>query len=314
MRTVTLQSVLYSVARQFGLDPTATPTGNLETNVALSILDYINTRTREAWELWDFTELMVDDQRAFANAWNPTSTYTAGQIVYDWLLNTNAYYSSIGSTPANTAVTNTTYWTAGPTLPVPLTVPTYGQTGPTGALNQEIGTVFGVYSNDPYANAFPRPVNWTRTAKGITVYPVTYASAPVVLAGGAITYPFINLSTVYVLHRIPFPGFSSDQYSATVAYIAGNQVYYGTDTYQCILGNTGQLPSNVTYWTLVPFPYILSEFVKKSVYCDLLMEDGQVEKATSQLPNAYARLMNEFDRQTVQQGLTQRYSVITANN
>lgn len=313
MRTVTQQSVLNAIATKMGLDPS----GNLETNVATAYLEYIDERCREAWELWDWTEFLISDQRAFANAWiKASAAYVTGNIVFDWTNGTLAYYQAKQNVPANTLLTNTTYWLLGPTLPMPLTVPNFGQIGSNAAnavlTLPEVGTVLGVYSNDPFQNAIPSPVNWTRTALGVTAYPqnTTWANSPVILAGGVITYPYTNFNTIFILHRMAYPGFATLPWVSGQSYVPGNIVYYSTDTYVNILATSSQAPTVTANWTLQPFPYILSEFVKQAAYCDALIEDGQQEKADMRLPNAYARLYNEFDKQTLQQGLTQRYSVM----
>lgn len=313
-KTVTHQSVLYSVARRMGFDTSS----NLESNVALAYLTYIDQRCREAWELYDWTEFIVDRQCAFQPAWNPTSTYVTGNIVFDWTLGTLNYYKALQSVPANTPVTNITYWSPSPQLPVPLIVPTYGQLSQagSGATFPEIGTIFGVYRNDPYQNQYPSAVPFNRTAKGVLIFPYlsAYSNSPVVLAGGTITYPYLNLNTVFILYRQPYPGFATDAWLSTISYTSGNLAYYGTDTYQLTgTATVGLAPtSDLTNWTLVPFPYILSEFCKEAAYCDALIEDGQQQKAQARLPEAYARLMNEFDKQTMQQGLTQRFGCLVS--
>jgi hypothetical protein len=47
-------------------------------------------------------------------------------------------------------------------------------------------------------------------------------------------------------------------YISTRAYIIGDRVYYNGVVYACILGSTGNLPTNVTYWavsSVVPTTY-----------------------------------------------------------
>src|ERR1700738_1946175 len=126
MRTVTQQSVLNSVASRMGLDPSI----NLETNVATAYLEYIDCRCREAWELWDWTEMLINDQRAFAPGWvQATSTYVTGNIVFDWTNGTLQYYKALQNVPGGTLLTNTTYWSTLTNAPLPLTVPNFGQLG-----------------------------------------------------------------------------------------------------------------------------------------------------------------------------------------
>ena len=325
LKTVQQSEVLYSVASMMGLDPSA----NLETNAAMSILRYMDFRIREAWEFWDWTETLINDQRAFENAWNASSTYTIGQIVFYWgatgSTGSLTYYQALGSVGANVSPpTNPASWLSmslgNVNLPLPLTVPTYGQTNPTGGLYPEIGTVLDVTANDPYQNAIPVRVPWTRSAQGIQIFPqyTTWSQTPIVLAGGSVIYPYSNFNTVFILHRQPYPGFATQEWVSGMSYTIGNVVFYQTDSYQCIQNTNSQAPSNTAFWTLVPFPYIFSSFVREAVYGDLLREDGQQEKAGTVLGDrwqgtgAYRFLLAEADKQTIQQGLTQRYSVIVS--
>jgi hypothetical protein len=326
LKTVSESEILYWCASMMGLDPSA----NLETNAAMSILRYIDHRAKEAWEFWDWTEMLLDDQRAFANSYNSTFTYSTGNIIFYWGPGTNpppagalTYYIALQNVPANHQPDiSPTYWQSmsisNTSLPLPLTVPTFGQIDSAGLPYPEIGTILGVYSNDPMQNQIPVPVPYTRNAQGVIVYPqfTTWAQTPIVLAGGAISYPYLNLNTVFILHRQAYPGFATQEYISGMSYTVGNLVFYQTDTYQCIQNTSSQPPSNTAFWTLVPFPYIFASFVKEAVYADLLREDGQQEKAGTILGDkwgctgAYRFLIAEADKQTVQQGLTQRYSVM----
>jgi len=55
--------------------------------------------------------------------------------------------------------------------------------------------------------------------------------------------------------------FSGNDYSASVAYVAGDIIYYPTTDlyYQCHTASTGNVPTNTTYWgALVPFDVYIS--------------------------------------------------------
>jgi len=258
--------------------------------------------------MYDWSELLVQEQRPFSDVWNSIKTYSTGNIVYDFT--SNSYYSALSSVPANTPVTNGTYWLLAQPLQ-PLTVPRTGQINSSNTTYPELGTIFKVSSLDIFANQFAPDVNFTVNAKGVNVWPLaqTGVDSPVVLNNGTVTYPFLIFSTVFILYRQPYPGFATDQFVSGTTYNIGDQVFSGTDTYTCTVnGTTAQPPS--ANWTLVPFPYFLSEFVKRASYCDALVEDGQHEKAQMELPNAYSRLWNEYDKQNQQQGLTQYFSVV----
>jgi hypothetical protein len=142
MRSVTFQSVLDGAAARIGLDPTQT----IAASTASALTEYINTRTRFAWEAYKWPELSAVEKRAFrapysaaidypvgsevlfennyyrktietepgvapdtAFAWtdhNPATIYQVNAIVKS----AKVYYRCIKVTVANIAVTNATYW------------------------------------------------------------------------------------------------------------------------------------------------------------------------------------------------------------
>ena len=59
MRTVTYQSVIWGVAYKMGLDPRI----NLNANVAAAINEYVNSRSRFAWEKMDWPEIVIIEAR-----------------------------------------------------------------------------------------------------------------------------------------------------------------------------------------------------------------------------------------------------------
>lgn len=142
MRSVTFQSVLDGSASRIGLDPTQT----IQASTASALTEYINTRTRFAWEAYKWPELSCVEKRAFRSPYSSSLEYPVGsEVLYEnnyyrktlttavgvapdttvaWtqhdpatIYSVNAivkadkvYYKCIKVTVANIAVTNTTYW------------------------------------------------------------------------------------------------------------------------------------------------------------------------------------------------------------
>ena len=87
MRTVTFQSVLDGAAARIGLDPTQT----IQPSTASALTEYINTRTRFAWEAYKWPELSAVEKRTFRPPWKEARAYTPGiEVYYD-----GSYYRSL---------------------------------------------------------------------------------------------------------------------------------------------------------------------------------------------------------------------------
>jgi hypothetical protein len=56
-------------------------------------------------------------------------------------------------------------------------------------------------------------------------------------------------------------------------------------------------------------PYIFSRFIITAAFSDTLITNGQNEKAQLEQAKAYGYLNNEFDKQRLQAGQIERFSV-----
>jgi hypothetical protein len=276
MRTVTVKSILDAVTRKLGLDPLR----NLNDDLARALLTYIHERTQDAWERYDWLDLTNYEQRAFAPDVDSVTNYNTGAVVYN--PPDGNYYSSIsggiGSVtdfPAN--------WTL--TTPSPKVIP-FIQPGKT-----EIATVFGVFATDPRATACAIPVDYAVTSRGVELFTSCR-------------------NTVWLEFRIPFPGIGIDPWSSTVAYSAGDVVYFAGNSYTALLGSTNVTPVNGLTWQLFLVPKVLQNFIKSAAYGDAITEDGRAEQALAEYQKAENYLLGEYDKQTTQQGAVHTYGAI----
>ena len=172
------QRILYSVARRVGLEPMG-DNANLSPAKAREILEFMDARLREGWESYDFVETTVVEQRAFANDYDPTLAYNAGDIVWDWC--SNAYYQALVPTIGGT-LSNTNVWQQNVNPPYPRMVP-WWQTGHT-----PIGTCFSAWNKNPYSDTNRTPIPFLLSQNGLE-----FSLSPVT-------------QTIWLQFRIPYPG------------------------------------------------------------------------------------------------------------
>lgn len=103
MRAVTFQSVLDGAASRIGLDPTQT----IQASTASALTEYINTRTRFAWEAYKWPELSCVEKRAFRAPYSASIEYPVGSEV----LFENNYYRKTVAGVAGVAPDTTVAWT-----------------------------------------------------------------------------------------------------------------------------------------------------------------------------------------------------------
>ncbi|MFY8268838.1 MAG: hypothetical protein ACOVLK_05505, partial [Terrimicrobiaceae bacterium] len=108
MRTVTFQSVLDGAAARIGLDPTQT----IQPSTASALTEYINTRTRFAWEAYKWPELSAIEKRQFRPTYEAAVAYAVGAEVF-YL---GKYYRKITVGLAGVLPTVTATWTSAATL------------------------------------------------------------------------------------------------------------------------------------------------------------------------------------------------------
>jgi hypothetical protein len=241
MRTVNFRDdILYPIAHILGVNP------KLDLNVdhAAAWCSFVNSRTRQAWEFWDWSELKITEERAFRTIWNASRVVNVGEEVF--YCPTFSYFQCIAQPPIGTLPTDTTYYT-------PVTLDDYyialDQTG-----RRPLGQVFGVFASNPRTVQYPAncSLGFRPSEKGIDVNP----------AGS-------NGLSAWVNYRLKPSEFTVEPYDPTHGYHTLDKIYW-TDgqVYESLQPSTGEDPGVPGYWRLVPMPWIFSEFVSTAAAGD----------------------------------------------
>jgi hypothetical protein len=172
MRSVTFQSVLDGAASRIGLDPTQT----IQPSTASALTEYINTRTRFAWEAYKWPELSAIEKRQFRPTFDAAATYASGAEVF-YLGN---YYRKTGTGAVGVLPTVTATWTVATSLTDFVRSIDFDQTftatsGSTAAT--PIGEVLHVYRQDPRVVRYAERVNFWVTDSGAIVGPTQFTNA-----------------------------------------------------------------------------------------------------------------------------------------
>lgn len=139
---------------------------------------------------------------------------------------------------------------------------------------------------NPFVNGRCRYLPFLLNADGIQI------PAPVTLP-----------ESLWVTYRPVIPRFDSTAWSNDVAYAAGD-VRYLAATGECYLAledNSAENPATSDKWEVVPFPFVLLNFVKYAAGADYLEENGQNEKAARKLDRAWSELFRLEDVENTQQ-------------
>jgi hypothetical protein len=172
MRTVTFQSVLDGAAARIGLDPTQT----IQPSTASALTEYINTRTRFAWEAYKWPELSAIEKRQFRSTFDAAVVYPVGAEVF-YL---GQYYRKIAAGLAGVLPTVTATWTSAATLNDFVRSIDFDQTfTATSATTNAtpIGEVMHVYRQDPRVVRYAERVNFWVTDSGAIVGPTQFTNA-----------------------------------------------------------------------------------------------------------------------------------------
>jgi hypothetical protein len=275
------KKIVYYIARRIGLDPLET----LSPDQAYEILDAMNDRLREGWEMYDFLEIISTDERAFRNQYDPSLCYGQGQAVWDWA--SRQYYEAV-NTGVGGPLSNPAVWLSTPTV-----TPAYVEWFQ--PAQKPIGACFKAYTLNPFEDIKAVEVPFVISPRGLEF--VVQQTPP----------------TVWINYRTPYPGLGMFDWVSTQVYSAGESVIFGDDTYHSLLeNNVGNSPDlKPDAWLIFKIPYVLARFVQQAAFSDTLIVNGQNEKAQLEEGKAYAYLSGEFDKQTLQQQQQQRFSVYT---
>ena len=270
------QRILYDVVRRIGLVPEG-DNANLDPDKAYELLSFMDDRLREAWETHDFVETRCVEQRAFALDWDTSACYPEGSIVWDPC--TQQYYQALSQTTGG-PLSNEAVWLANPSTIAPRWIP-WWQDGHT-----PIGTCYQAWTRNPYEDPNRQRVRFQVSTRGLE-FTVTS-----------------NVTIVWLVFRIPYPGIGRAEWSASQTYALGDSAIDGMDSYiSSIDANTAKQPSlSPESWTRFRVPYPFVRFVTQAAFSDSLVPEGQNEKAPGELNKAYAYLQQALDQQELQEG------------
>lgn len=238
--------VLYAAAHELSVDVTSI---DFSKDLARQYTAFGNRHLKNAYELFDWPELNLTEERAFRNIWNDSKQFyrvntgtDLGQLFY---IPNMTYYDVVPTAgidpPIGTLPTNTTYFT-----PTDLTTferyIAYEQT-----CQRTIGELMGIYNGNPnlFYPCWNVPcINYKPNEKGIQVR----TSNP----------------TVFVRYRTPPSVFTSEPWNANTTYQKGHKVYWNYDgnCYKArITVPAGHVPSSSTYWSMIQLPDFLAQYV-----------------------------------------------------
>jgi hypothetical protein len=165
-----------------------------------------------------------------------------------------------------------------------------------------IGTPFEAYTANPWEDVNAKKVPFVLSPRGLEFVPNQSARGSVQVG-----------TTIWLYFRWPYPGLGQELWNTGLTYNTGDQVL-GSDghTYISLIdGNSGTDPMTAaqTVWVKFPVPYIFSRFVITAAFSDTLITNGQNEKAQLEQSKAYAFLNAEYDKQRLQTGQVEMFSV-----
>jgi hypothetical protein len=282
--SVSVQRILFDVARRIGLVPTGDD-ANLDPNKAYELLTFINQRLREGWESYDFLDITLLEQRAFRDDFDSTLCYQTGDIVWDPI--TLQYYTALATTTGG-PLSNTSIWQPNTSV-TPRWIP-FWQTNKT-----PIGTPFQAWTQNPYENPNFVTVPFKLSQRGLEF---TQAQ---------------NVTSVWLMFRQPCPAIGTDPWTVGTTYNLWDPVLDGADSYYSLIDNNlGNDPAlSPSQWQLFRIPWVLQPFVTQAVFSDSLIVDGQNQKAPDELNKAYGLLQSEYDKQILQTGQMQHWTGTT---
>lgn len=272
---VSTQRVLFDVARLAGYVPSG-DNENLDPEQAQEILGYIDDRLQECWDMYDFLETTVLEQRPFRPDFDPNVCYPLGAAVWD--PSSQLYYQALAQTVGG-PLSNAAVWSPNPIV-TPRWIP-WWEPGRT-----PIGAAFGAWNVNPFENPNRRRVDYLLSQRGLEFTATS------------------TVGFVWLLFRIPYPGIGKDEWSATTTYSIGDATIDGTDSYiSSVDGNLAAQPSvSPDKWSIFRVPYPMKRYITQAAFADTLVTAGQNEKAPGELGKAFGYLQEAFDQQTLQQG------------
>lgn len=234
-----------------------------------------NLPTNKAYWAESGTSYSADDYSA-------TKAYVAGDKVY--YPDADKFYQC-HTASTNNLPTNTSFW--GELVPfVPYVA--FEQTGKT-----KIGTVFGVWDRNPRVFTNADDVPFELSDVGVQMLEA--------------------VNKVWIEFRSRPPVLKGDVWSSTATYTVGQQVYFGSNFYDCATNTSaGESPTTAAAkWTLVEIPHVFKQFLAQAGFAGWLLSDGQNDKVRAELKTAESLLAMAADELFRQSGQVRRMTVLT---
>ncbi len=227
------------IMRLLGFEPDA---DEIPYRLQRSVVEHMNERVRRAWELWDWPELLITEERAFRPVWSSGTAYTAGAEVYSA---SKTYYRAIADSDAGTLLTNTAKWTPIDVLDHYIDVDQPDK--------QSIGQVVTVFGGDPRTTAGVT-IGFSPSEKGIDVFAVL----------GTVWVTFKRLPSVFTMkQRVDGKTYLRDDPAYSVV---------TRECYRSLQEHATIAVTNKAYWQLQQLPYIFADYVVRGAYADTLRE------------------------------------------
>ena len=239
MRRVPFRTILERIHELNGLTY-----DGANTSLLAVVVNSINRRVAEAWDWCPWPELLRVEQRAFAEDWVATESYSTGDVVWYNSAYWEAQQDSTGVAPVEGADWSETDTPADKLI-------AWEQSGET-----KIGRPLYIYKNDPRSASTNVRYSWMEDTDGIHMLGCTR-------------------ETVWVVFMEPATVYSSIVWATNAPYERYDVVYYpGTETgiafpdkgecYKAELDSAGE-----QFWQLQPFPAVLAAYVTYAAAADL---------------------------------------------
>lgn len=233
-----------------------------------------------------------------ADPWAPNTQYALGQQILNPF---DGFYYQCINPHVSTATINLAYFGRlvpfnryiGYTQNFPaITGPTYSNGGAT-----PLGRVKNLSVNDPFlATRNPGYIPFKKSDWGVQVN----INAPAI---------------IWVQFALREPVYTTTVWGSATPYTGSGELVYLPTTGNCYLSiapGTNQNPAlQPTFWQVVPFPLVLSNFVKRAALADALRDLKQNDRAALEENRAYEELSNAVDREIQSQSGSESAAVET---
>lgn len=341
MRSVTYESILQKVCQLcFGQSE-----ANLEDQATLSI--FIDERLSQYWREFWWPEACEVEERTFRASYSSATNYTASTATAAtevYFAPTQSYYQCLrpngpGTTVKPPATLVGATWTDDLGYWAPSAPDYSGNDWLTGTIyakgdavrNPDDGRFYACHTAHTAGASFDTasfgiltPFLRTIALSGVgltEIDAVEYITEqdPRVFSGQR-HIPFdlfaaivvrTELPVVWVKFRRVVKSWTGAAHVAGTSYSVGQQVYYGTDYYRRVSGSGTQLPTDSSFWELLPVPFIFRSGVPRAAYADWLDAEGQQDKSGAEERRAQRLIDREVEIIQFEQNQSRRLNVRT---